>query len=156
MADFGDIRTKNLFKESNNDVNHLNVFAVRQYNRTDLAILVLVVMGTVLVNKYILTKKNNKDDVTQINQIYRDLNTKEAKLDQQIKSKQQMVMYLKFFQKVFLVILCTLAFWSYKSPDFFQYIFYELMSPHISLFVVISVFFVSHYYIEYQVKRVLK
>lgn len=29
MADFGDIRTKNLFKESNNDVNHLNVFAVR-------------------------------------------------------------------------------------------------------------------------------
>lgn len=55
--------------------------------RTDLAILMLLVLGTVLVNKYILTRKNNKDDVAWTNQIYSDLNTKEVNISSSRKNK---------------------------------------------------------------------
>jgi hypothetical protein len=64
MADLADIRTNNLFRDVHGDTNHLNVLTMRQYNRTDLVILVLVIFGTILVNRFILTKKQNKDDVS--------------------------------------------------------------------------------------------
>ena len=57
MADIADIRTNNLFRESHGNSNHLNMLAFRHYNRTDLAILVLVVLCTILVNRFLLTRK---------------------------------------------------------------------------------------------------
>lgn len=57
MADIADIRTNNLFRESHGDSNHLSMLAFRHYNRTDLAILVLVVLCTILVNRFLLTRK---------------------------------------------------------------------------------------------------
>ncbi len=57
MADIADIRRSNLFREGHGDSNHLNILALREYNRTDLAILVLVVLITILVNKYLLTRR---------------------------------------------------------------------------------------------------
>ena len=64
MVDFTDVRpvtdtrnSNNIFRESYGDPDHLKILALRKYNRTDLAILVSVVIVTVLVNKYILTRK---------------------------------------------------------------------------------------------------
>jgi len=54
------------------------------------------------------------------------------------------------------VFLCTIAFWSYKSPAFFYYISMEMMPPHISLFIVTTVLVVSHYYSEYELKQVIR
>jgi len=46
-----------MFRDGSGDAEHLSTLAFRNYNRTDLAILVLVVVVTVVVNKYILTKR---------------------------------------------------------------------------------------------------
>lgn len=52
-----DIRSSNMFRDGSGDADHLSTLAFRNYNRTDLVILVLVVVVTVVVNKYILTKR---------------------------------------------------------------------------------------------------
>ena len=67
-----------------------------------------------------------------------------------------MVLYFKFFQRAFVVILCAVALISYTSPSFFYYISQEMMPPHISLFIVTSALVASHYYIEFELKQVIR
>lgn len=64
MVDYTDIsdvtdirRSNNIFRDGYGDSDHLNLLALRKYNRNDLAILVFVVVATVLVNKYVLSNR---------------------------------------------------------------------------------------------------
>lgn len=64
MVDFNDIRevtdirkNKNIFRDGYGNSEHLNMLALRKYNMSDLAILLLVVVSTILINKYVLTRK---------------------------------------------------------------------------------------------------
>jgi len=58
MREVTDIRNgKNIFRDGYGNSEHLNLLALRKYNITDLAILLLVIVSTILINKYILTRK---------------------------------------------------------------------------------------------------
>lgn len=52
-----DIRSQNIFRDGHGSDTHSSYFSLRQYTISDLLILVLVVLGTLLVNKFILTKR---------------------------------------------------------------------------------------------------
>jgi hypothetical protein len=108
----------------------------------------------VVYNLY-LTRKPKKDDVTQINEIYRDLNQKESKLEKSIKNKQLILVYISFFRNLFIVVLIVLGFCSYRSPTFLSYIL-SILPVYLSLPAITAVFVLAHYYSEYELRQVIK
>ena len=89
--DIFDIRSQSIFDDSTNN-NPLTWVSARCYSSRDAVAIAGVILMTLLVDRFVLRRGaaiNRLDDVTRINQAYRDLNTREDKIRHTIQSKIQ-------------------------------------------------------------------
>ena len=92
--DLLDIRSQSIFEDSHrsSSIDPLTWVSARSYSTEDVVALAGVILLTLLVDRYILrrgTPIGKLDDVTRINQAYRDLNTREDKIRLTIQNKIQ-------------------------------------------------------------------
>lgn len=122
----------------------------------DAALIGGTILITVIFQSLFCSKGGlKKNDVNLINEAFKDLNLKDAKIASGIIKRHSLIKNLKFFQIFIGMFSIVIAFWSYKSPGFYFYLMNDFIMPAWALFLtVIALMYGINYLSEHEVLKI--